>query len=178
MKNTINGDKIVSQKLDECVTTNNLDSSDPDYKLQIDFSRLVGQEGSMNSDILRDILCIKHDAAEKLLLHPVLETFVNLKWKKTKKFFFLNFLIYFMFLLSFSLFLGNIFYRPMHRRTVLVIDDIRFPKDNGNQNNGIWFNFKPKPARSSGALKTKDNVIFLDKDSITENISSSSQITR
>ena len=74
--------------------------------------------------------------------------------------------------------LGNIFYRPMHRRTVLVIDDIRFPKDTGNQNNGIWFNFKPKPARSSGALKTKDNVIFLDKDSITENISSSNQITR
>ena len=69
----------MSQKLDDCVTTNHLDSSGPDYKLQIDFSRLVGQEGSMNSDILRDILSIKHDAAEKLLLHPVLETFVNLR---------------------------------------------------------------------------------------------------
>ena len=43
-----------------------------------------------NMQINPDILSLKHEAAEKLLLHPVLETFIDLKWKSTKKYFFLN----------------------------------------------------------------------------------------
>ena len=53
--------------LDKCVTANKSDNTDPDYKLNIDFSRLTGQEGSVNSDILKDMLSLKHEAAEKLL---------------------------------------------------------------------------------------------------------------
>jgi hypothetical protein len=46
-----------------------------------------------------------------LLTHPVIETFLNIKWQKVKKYFFLNFLLYLSFLLMYSLFLANIFYR-------------------------------------------------------------------
>ena len=163
LKNTINGDKLVSKKLDDCVTANMLDNTDPDYRLQIDFSRLTGQEGSINSDVIRDILSIKHDAAEKLLLHPVTETFIDLKWKSTKKYFFLNFIIYLVFLLSFSLFLANIFYRPLHQHTILVIDDIIFPNRDPSSDDGILFSFKPKPATST--KRRRFHQQFVDQDS-------------
>ena len=157
------------KKLDDCVSANKFDNTDPDYRLQIDFSRLTGQEGSINSDVIRDILSIKHDAAEKLLLHPVMETFIDLKWKSTKKYFFLNFIIYLVFLLSFSLFLANIFYRPLHKHSILVIDDIIFPQKDFDSD-GILFHFKPKPATST--KRRKDQIVFLDEDSFVDNISS------
>ena len=170
LKNAINGDKLVSKKLDDCVTANKLDTTDPDYRLQIDFSRLTGQEGSINSDVIRDILSIKHDAAEKLLLHPVTETFVDLKWKSTKKYFFLNFIIYLVFLLSYSLFLGNIFYRPLHTHTILVFDDIIFPNRIPNSDDGILFSFKPRPATST--KRNGAHRIGVHPDSLEGDISS------
>ena len=61
LKNTINGDALVVKKLDECVTSNKQDNTEPDYRLNIDFHRLTGQEGSINSDILKDLLSLKHE---------------------------------------------------------------------------------------------------------------------
>ena len=43
--------------------------------------------------------------------HPVIEIFIDVKWKQVRKIFVANFLVYCVFLLSYSLFLGNIFYR-------------------------------------------------------------------
>ena len=171
LKKTPNGDRIVAKKLDECVTANKLDTTDPDYKLQIDFSCLSGQEGSTNSDMIKDILSIRHIAAEKLLLHPVLTTFIDIKWKNTKKYFFLNFLIYIIFLLTFSLFLANMFYRPLRTRTTIVIPDIVFP--NNENNDGIVFTFKPKQSPvSSNTLNANKNIVFdLNQNRFLGNVS-------
>ena len=48
--------------------------------------------------------------------HPVVEIFLDLKWKKVHKIFVANFITYCIFLLSYSLFLGNIFYRQDDNR--------------------------------------------------------------
>ena len=79
-------------------------AAEVNYKLQIEFSRLSAQEGGTNSGVIKDILNIKHDAAEKLLLHPVIETCIDLNWKRAKKYFFANFITYLVFLLAFSFF--------------------------------------------------------------------------
>ena len=153
--------------LDKCVSANKLDNTDPDYKLNIDFSRLTGQEGSVNSDILKDLLSLKHEAAEKLLLHPVLETFVDLKWRSTKKYFFLNFLIYLVFLLCFSLFLSNIFWRPLQTHSILVIDDIVFP-GKGAENDRILFSVRPN--KKQLGKHADENIVFHEGNNFEDTV--------
>ena len=165
-----------------------LDNSDPDYQLQIDFSRLSTQEGNTDSAVIKDILSIKHKAAEKLLLHPVIETYIDLKWKRAKKYFFANFITYLVFLLAFSFFLANIFYRPVHEQTTLVIDNVVFPTSDDEvitfslipkSRRAISFNYDKNRSRLSsnkGVSKNNDNVIFnrntnLGDDSGQPNIS-------
>ena len=169
LKNTINGDRLVLKMLDECVSSNKQDNTDPDYRLDIDFSRLTGQEGSINSDILRDILSLKHEAAEKLLLHPVLETFIDLKWKSTKKYFFLNFLIYLVFLLCFSLFLSNIFWRPLQTHSILVIEDIVFPGE-GSDNDKILFSVRPNQHNSLTGKHADENIVFHEGNNFEDDV--------
>lgn len=170
LKNTINGDNLVVKKLDECVTSNKQDNTDPDYRLTIDFNRLTGQEGSINSDILKDILSLKHEAAERLLLHPVLETFIDLKWKSTKKYFFLNFLIYLVFLLCFSLFLSNIFWRPLQTHSILVIDDIVFPGQ-GSESDRILFSVRPNNHQKLSGKHKDENIVFHEGNSFDDAVS-------
>ena len=50
-------------------------------------------------------------AAREVLFHPVMKTYLDLKWRSVKRYFFFNFACYFIFLVTYSLFLGNIFYR-------------------------------------------------------------------
>ena len=61
--------------------------------------------------------------------HPVVEIFLDVKWKKVRKVFVSNFLVYCIFLLSYSLFLGNIFYRQDDSRrlgNVKISDLVRY----------------------------------------------------
>ena len=48
------------------------------------------------------------DHARTVLTHPVIETFLDIKWKKIRKFFFINFAVYFLFLVTYSLLLGKV----------------------------------------------------------------------
>jgi hypothetical protein len=61
--------------------------------------------------MLEDLLEFRDTAAKNLLTHPVMETFLEVKWRKVQRLFFFSFLLYFLFVLSYSIFLGNIFYR-------------------------------------------------------------------
>lgn len=47
------------------------------------------------------------EEARSVLMHPVIETFLDIKWRKIRKFFFLNFAVYLIFLITYSLLLGG-----------------------------------------------------------------------
>ena len=117
MKNKFNGDRIVLKKLDECVIANTHDTDDPEFKLQIDFSRL--ESSNSNCDVIKDIISIRHIACTKVLLHPVIQSYIDIRWRKMKRFVYANFWLYVLFLCSYSWFLRNIFYRQLHETPAL-----------------------------------------------------------
>ena len=65
-----------------------------------------GEKGEIS--VLKDMLDFKETAAREVLFHPVMKTYLDLKWRTVKRYFFFNFACYVIFLLTYSLFLGNI----------------------------------------------------------------------
>ena len=113
MQNTVNGDEIVIKKLDEYIKTPVSQGMVDENTVEIELSSL--EPDIKNCNIVKDILRIKHDASNNVLLHPVIETYIDLKWRRAKKYVTVHFCIYLAFLLVYSWFLANIFYRPLHQ---------------------------------------------------------------
>ena len=111
--------------LDGYITNNPYNDTNQQQKssLGIQFNRL--ESGSNKCDVVKDILRIKHTAANNILLHPVIEAYIDQKWIGVKKYVSAHFCIYLAFLLTYSWFLANIFYRPLHEYgNTLVIDNV------------------------------------------------------
>ena len=140
-----NGDKIVFQKLDSQILLahgDDRDSEDIDDKnVCVNFHDLV-HKGSKMDNILKDLLDLPLDRIVGVLDHPVMMLFIEKRWQKTKWMFCLSFMIYLIFLMMFSTFLGLMYFRkPEHPSQALLI-----PRDNqdGNMcsyNNNIKKNF-------------------------------------
>ena len=123
--NTDDGDKVISKILDSYIKTNNdpINNHQGNPSLQIEFSRL--ESGNSRCDIVKDILSVKNNAASNVLLHPVIEAYIDLKWIGVKKYVSAHFWVYLAFLLTYSWFLANIFYRPLHQYgNTLIIDHV------------------------------------------------------
>ena len=113
MQNTIDGDKIVLQQLDEYIQTTSSHDQKQERAMKIDFSRLESGNDK-GCELIKDILRIPQEASKDILLHPIIEAYLDIKWKKTRKYISAHFCIYLLFLLTYSWFLANIFYRPLH----------------------------------------------------------------
>merc|ERR1712038_1499616 len=169
MTDVTNGDKIVDQMLNQCVTTSQTDENHPDYALVIDLDKLRGHgaslAGSNNSasiksnessskkasTVLKDLLRFKDEpAANKLLCHPVVTTIIDIRWFKLRHFFLLNFLVYAAFLVTYCMYLGNIFYRLKTQKIVTVCDD--------GDSHCVTFKFEipPSPHQSNNKLPGGD----------------------
>ncbi len=168
LENATNGDDLIRRKLDSCVAdsrkgsaskgTYALDENDPDYAITVDLNLLMDGNGGENQiGILKDMLDFKQDslAARELLFHPVMETYLELKWKKVRRFFFFNFATYLLFLIAYSLFLGNIFYRKTRQNFIKITDLIGII---GGSNDQIVF-----PVTNEDG-STSDVVAQIDSD--------------
>ncbi len=61
---------------------------------------------------MKDVLDFKDvPGAVQILLHPVIQTFLEIKWSRIRRLYFLTFATYVVFLLTYSAYLANIFYR-------------------------------------------------------------------
>ena len=127
MTDVTNGDQIVESLLSDCVTeTPGLNKNDPNQRILVDLEPLgsSGGRNCINSDqqqsapakevgtaVLRDLISFKKEsAANKLLCHPVIATLIDVRWKKLRNFFLVNFLLYTLFLVTYSCHLGRIFW--------------------------------------------------------------------
>ncbi len=106
-----NGDQIIIQKLDESVSSGGEDANSKESHIRVDLDPLISKTVPDQTDIIRDMINFKSPATRALLTHPVIETFLNVKWRKIRKYFFVNFLTYILFLIFYSLFLG-IYFAP------------------------------------------------------------------
>ena len=117
MQNSTNGDKIVLKKLDECVTSNDKDVDDENFELKVNFSKLESK--SQTCDVVKDIISIRALESTRVLLHPVILSYIDIRWNKMRRYIYTNFALYVFFLLSYTWFLTNIFYRKLHEEPIL-----------------------------------------------------------
>jgi len=105
-----NGDKIVLDKLDSCVTTTIDDEDDNDFAVRIDHKYLV-DEDPRNLTLVKDLLSLPRKLTSNILCHPVISTFVEKRWERTKNMFLLSFVLYLIFVVLYSVFLSMMYER-------------------------------------------------------------------
>lgn len=107
--------EVLQNYLDSCITANEKRPGDDDYEINIDFSCLVPPEHkknytgnksvSMNSfadEMLPVLYMAKSTDLKHLLKHPVISSFVLIKWLRLSLYFYINFVICTLFFLSFT----------------------------------------------------------------------------
>jgi len=105
-----NGDKVVIEKLDSGVSSSCEDVDDEDFAVTVDHKCLV-DEDPRSLILVRDLLNLPRKRASSILSHPLLTTFIDKHWLRTRWLFLLSFSLYFIFVLLFSLFLGLMYER-------------------------------------------------------------------
>ncbi len=87
-----NGDRVLLARLDDCVSLTREDEGEPDCAVRVDLSPLLekggegGRGGGGQTDIVKDVLDFKDvPGALEILLHPVIQTFLEIKWKRIRK---------------------------------------------------------------------------------------------
>ena len=99
------GAKVLSQRFDASITTNSVESSEFACRLKFDYSVLLtkhkGQQMSVIEDILDESRSLK---TAELLQHPLVESFLFLKWRKTRYIFFSFIFFYLVLVLGVTMF--------------------------------------------------------------------------
>jgi len=103
-----NGDKIVLEKLDQCITTIHDDPNHEDHGVRIDYRYLVDDD-SRNFFLLKDILEVPRSATVDIMDHPVITTFITRRWPRFL--FLIMSLVYCLFVATFTAHLLFIFSR-------------------------------------------------------------------
>ena len=89
------GTKILSQRLDESISTNSADPNEFACRLKFDYSILLSKTKEQQMGVLEDILDESPEIkTADLLQHPLIESFLFLKWRKIRLLFFSNVIFY------------------------------------------------------------------------------------
>ena len=110
----VNGHKIVKAILDNCVGETCEDEDSIDFAIKIDWSGMFTRDQNNQTALLFNLLNIrdKHAASfSELLRHPVIATFITLKWRKSQKYFYAQSGMFLSFLMLYSTFIVYLFSR-------------------------------------------------------------------
>ena len=89
------GNKILSQRLDESISTNSADPNEFACRLKFDYSILLSRNTQKQMGVLEDILDESPEIkTADLLQHPLIESFLFLKWRRIRLLFFSNIIFY------------------------------------------------------------------------------------
>merc|ERR1712131_382945 len=120
LENVINGNEIIEKVLDSYVTVPDIPISSVKYNVSVLFHGLYDEENYRQTAILEDLLTLNNDAdgqdskqaINEIILHPVMVTFITLKWKRFLKFYLAKMALFFAFLIFFTVYIYWLFKRP------------------------------------------------------------------
>lgn len=96
---------VLEEHLDYCVTSNTRQSDKEEHKIHVSYAFLRSPDAKAGkSQMVSEMAPLKSIADNKelrpLILHPVLLSFVYLKWNKLRNFFLCNFALFFVLMIS------------------------------------------------------------------------------
>ena len=97
--------EVLEEFLDECIATNIRRSGDEEHEISIDYNFLMAPKTSRAEDEFRQEIAPLQNIADiselrPLILHPVLSSFLFLKWSKLSLLFYGNLLLFSTFMVS------------------------------------------------------------------------------
>ncbi|XP_065199577.1 transient receptor potential cation channel subfamily A member 1 homolog [Planococcus citri] len=124
--------EMLEQYLDSCITSNDYPPEHSDFKLTFNYKMFLSpiKQFSQKSDkhnieagprkvqyqTVREsepiLVMNKISRLRKLLIHPLIRSYLNLKWRIIKKYFYYNFILYFIYWSLLSSYLFYVFYPP------------------------------------------------------------------
>merc|ERR1711953_191051 len=114
-----NGDKVVIEKLDSGVSSTCEDVDDEDFAITVDHRCLV-DEDPRSLIMVKDLLNLPRKRTSSVLSHPLLTTFIDKNWLRTRWLFLLSFTLYFIFVILFSLFIGLMYERNNEHAVIRI----------------------------------------------------------
>jgi len=120
LDDAVNGDRIVEQQLDKNVQRVGATENSLDFGAQIDFGGIFKEGSPRQTRVVKELLDLRasssegeqRDAYTRLISHPVVATFIHLKWKQSRWFFYINSTVFALFLILYSLYISHLFSRP------------------------------------------------------------------
>lgn len=97
------------EKFDASIKLNDHELGDVDCELKLDFRVLVPSVTKGESELLLSFIEVGH---KEVLKHPLCETFLFLKWRRIRKFFFFSLFYHCVFALLFTQYIVGVFLRP------------------------------------------------------------------
>lgn len=95
------GADTLRRHFDDCITVNNLRPGDHNYQIQFDYSNLCPINTSRSCEEMRPITYIaKNPELRHLMKHPLMSSFLFLKWQRLSMLFYINLILYFFFSIS------------------------------------------------------------------------------
>ncbi|XP_034482338.1 transient receptor potential channel pyrexia [Drosophila innubila] len=98
------------QKLDDSIKANDHEIGDVDCQIKLDF-RLLVPSSSMEKGETELMLTLIEVGQKRILMHPLCETFLFLKWRRIRKFFLLSLAYHTCFVLLFTLYVIGVYVR-------------------------------------------------------------------
>ena len=145
-----NGVKMLGQRLDASIGSNGIDPSENACRVRFDYSVLLTKNKIQQMGVVEDIL---NDRKERrtadLLQHPLIESFLFLKWRKIRFLFLSNLIFYFILMTGVTAYV-----------LATVSSDNKTPLPDDNRNSTIDVRFKAEPATVL-RLQLSLNVIIL-----------------
>lgn len=116
MKNVPRPTEFLETVFDECITTNEFPLAHSQCEVVIDYGALIPNgHGSEQILVLKELLKSGNRYHErKLLLHPVIESFLYMKWKALGPFFYGIIVLYTLFVFSLTLLATSVYYRKVY----------------------------------------------------------------
>jgi len=98
------------QKLDSSIKANDQEIGDVDCQIKLDFKLLV-PSSSMERGETELLLSLIEVGQKRILMHPLCETFLFLKWRRIRKFFLMSLAYHTLFVLLFTLYVIRVYVR-------------------------------------------------------------------
>merc|ERR1711936_1370798 len=168
-----NGDKVVLAKLDSCVSTSCDDVDDDDFSVVVDHKCLV-DEDPRSLVLVKDLMNLPRKRTSPILSHPVITTFIEKKWLRTRWLFLLSFTFYLIFVLLFSTFLWMMYERNNSDEIIRIpvelpqtCDALR-PINFSNKGNGINSRFNDEPKLIDVTAQREETDLLTTRAGVTK----------
>lgn len=95
----VNGD-ILKKHFDHCISVNNLRPGDINYQIHFDYSNFSPSPNASGEEMLPITYIAKNPELRHLMKHPLISSFLFLKWHRLSMLFYLNLFLYFIYSVS------------------------------------------------------------------------------